>query len=67
MIKRVSSLRVSRKLVMKKLLSTYQGIAPSEGRVESIEFKASRGWLEKDLSLGRKTSVAQKDPDKLIC
>ena len=52
---------------MKKLLSTYQGIAPSEGRVESIEFKASRGWLEKDLSLGRKTSVAQKDPDKLIC
>ena len=43
-------------------------MAPSEGRVESVEFKASRGWPEKfmrrnNLSLRRKTSVAQKDPD----
>ena len=46
-------------------------MAPSEGRAESVEFKTSRGWLEKfmrrnNLSLWRKTSVAQKDPDKLI-
>ena len=56
---------------MKKALLTYQEMAPSEGRVESVEFKASREWLEKllrhnDLSLRRKTSVARKDTDKLI-
>ena len=35
------------------------------------EFKASNGWLNKlmrrnHLSLRRKTSVAQKDPDRLV-
>ena len=70
--RRPKGLRVSRKLVMKKALLTYQEMAPSEGRAHSVEFKASRGWLEKfmrrnNLSLRRKTSVAQKDPDKLHC
>ena len=43
----------------------------SEGRAESVEFNAARGWLEKfmrrnNLSLRRKTSFAQEYPDKLI-
>ena len=58
--------RVSRKLAMKKALLTYQEMALSKGRAESVEFKVSRGWLEKfmrrnNLSLRRKTSVAYKD------
>ena len=44
---------------------------PSEGRAKNVKFKASRVWLEKfmhriNLSLRRKTAVAQKDPYKLI-
>ena len=34
-----------------------------------MEFKASRGWLEKfiaAITYLRKTSVAQKEPDKLV-
>ena len=46
-------------------------MSTSEGIFENEEFKASRGWLEKfmcrnNLSLRRKTSIAQKDPEKLI-
>ena len=64
-------LRISRKLVLKKALLTYQEMAPSESRAESVDFKTSRGWLEKfmrrnNISLRRKTSLAQKDPDKRI-
>lgn len=40
-------LQVSQKLAMKKALSTYEEITPSEGRAESVKFKGSRGWLEK--------------------
>ena len=44
---------------------------PNEGRAKNVEFKASRVWLEKfmhriNLSLRRKTAVAQKDSYKLI-
>ena len=65
--RRLKSLRVSRKLVMKKALLTYQEIAASEGRAESVKFKASRGRPKKvmrrnNLSLRRKPSLAQKDP-----
>ena len=56
---------------MRKALLTHQEITPSEGRAEIVEFKASGGWPAKfmcsnNLSLGRKTSVAQEGPDKLI-
>ena len=44
---------------------------PSEGRAGSVEFKASKGWLQKfmrhnNLSLRRNAYVAQKLIDKLI-
>ena len=45
--RRSNVLRVSRKLVMKKALLTYQEITPIEGRAKSVEFKVSRGWLQK--------------------
>ena len=69
--RRSKGLRASRKLVMKKVQMTHQEMAPDEGRAEIVEFKASRGWLEKfmrlnKLSLKRRTSVARKDHDKLI-
>ena len=46
-------------------------MSTSEGILKNEEFKASREWLEKfrhhnNLSLRRKTSIAQKDPEKLI-
>lgn len=70
-IRRASGLRVSRKLIMKKAQLLHQEMSTTEGVLENEEFKASRGWLEKfmrrnNLSLRRKTSVAQKDPEKLI-
>ena len=70
-VRRWSRLRVSRKLVMKKPQSLYQEMSTSEGNLKNEEFKASRGWLQKfmhcnNLSLRRTTSVAQKDPEKLI-
>ena len=57
---------------MKKALLTYQKMAPTEGRPESVEFKSLRGCLEKFMHRlfsfrgKKKKSVAQKDPDKLI-
>ena len=56
---------------MKKPIFTYQEITPSESRAASVEFKASRGWLEKfmrrdNLTLRKKTSLSQKCPDKVI-
>ena len=47
--RRSKGLRVLQKLFMKKTLVTFQENKPSEGRAESIEFKASRGWLEKKI------------------
>ena len=32
---------------MKKAFLTYQEMTPSEGRADSVESKASRGWHEK--------------------
>ena len=56
---------------MKKALLTYREMIPSEGRAGSVEFKASKGWLQKfmrhnNLSLRRNAYVAQKLIDKLI-
>ena len=56
---------------MKKALLTFQEMIPSDSIAESVAFKASKGWFEKfmyhnDLSLRRKTSVAQNGADKLI-
>ena len=70
-VRRSSGLRVLRKLVMKKAQLLYQEMSTSEGILKNEGFKASRGWLEKfirrnNLSLRRKTSVAQKDSEKLI-
>ena len=70
-VRQSSGLRLSRKLVMKKAQLLYQEMSASEGILENKEFKASRGWLENfmrrnNLSLRRKTTVAPKDPEKLI-
>lgn len=70
-IRRASGPRVSGKLIMKKAQLLHQEMSNFEGVLENEEFKASRGWLEKfmhrnNLSLRRKTSVAEKDPEKLI-
>ena len=69
--RRLKGLRVSQKLIMKKPIFTYQEITPTESRAESVEFKASREWLEKfmrrdNLTLREKTSLSQKCPDKVI-
>ena len=68
--RRSQGLRVSRKLIKKKAQITYRGMNGIE-IAEADEFKASDGWLTRfmrrnGLSLRRKTSVAQKDPDRLI-
>ena len=71
-IRRASGLRVSRKLIMKEAYIYYiRKMSTSERVLENEEFRTSRGWLGKfmrrnNLSLRRKTSIAQKDPEKLI-
>ena len=57
--------RVSRKMIQKKAMEIYPTV--SDG---SKAFVASKGWLERflhrnGLSLRRRTTMAQKDPDKL--
>lgn len=58
-------LRVSRKLIICKAKTMYRK------RVGDKGFKSNKGWFEKflkrnDLSLRKKTTVAQKDPPQLI-
>lgn len=70
--RRYKGLRVSRKLIMKKAKVMYDEMIKNEPtHDEENEFLASTGWLKRfmqrnGLSLRRKTSIAQKDPDKLI-
>ena len=69
--RREKGLRVSRKLFMKKALYTYNEKLKESDCDGGTTFVASTGWLQKfmrrnGLSLRRKTSVAQKDPSKLI-
>jgi hypothetical protein len=69
--RRDKGLRVSRKLIMKKALFIYEEKAKNNNCENSVKFTASTGWLQKfmrrnGLSLRRKTSVAQKDPSRLI-
>ena len=64
------SLRVSCKLIMKKTEIVYRDITP-ESNTATEDFKASRGWLcrslkRNGLSLRRKTSVAQEDPERMV-
>lgn len=65
--RRSKGLRVSRILIMKKASLFYKEME----NTTDTEFSASRGWCENfmrrnGLSLRRKTSVCQKDPDMVI-
>ena len=69
-VRRSKGLRVSRKFIMKaKLLHDEM---KKEGQFDdNVDFLASTGWLRQftqrnGLSLRRKTSIAQKDPDRVI-
>lgn len=68
--RRARRLQVSCKPIMKKAEVTYRDMTENN-LVDNDDFKASRGWLEKfmkrnDLSLRRKPSVAQQDPDRMV-
>ena len=68
--RRARGLRVSCKLIMKKAEVTYRDMTENN-LVDNDDFKASRGWLEKfmkrnGLSLRRKTTVSQQDPDRMV-
>ena len=63
--RRLKGLRVSRKLIMRKALHL------SKEQQNMDDFMASNGWIQKfmrwhGLSLRRKTTVAQKDPEQLV-
>ena len=65
--RRAKALRVSRKLIMKKAKIIHEEITKDKPDVES--FAASNGSLYKfmkrnGLSLRRKTSICQKDPER---
>ena len=64
-------LRVSRKIIRKKALLIYEDLKHTAPDHYDENFEATTGWLFKfmkrnNLSLRRKTSVAQKNPDLLI-
>lgn len=68
--RRARSLRVSCKLIMKNTEIVYRDIM-QESNTATEDFKASRGWLcrflkRNGLSLRRKTSVAQQDPERMV-
>ena len=69
--RREKRLRVSRKLIIKKALFIYNEKSTKNNYEDGAPFVGTTGWLQKfmrrnGLSLRRKTSVAQKDPSKLI-
>ena len=71
MERRLKMLRVSRKIIRKKALLIYEDLKHTAPDRYDENFEATTGWLFKfmkrnNLSLRRKTSVAQKDPDLLI-
>ena len=71
MERRLKMLRVSRKIIRKKALLIYEDLKHTALDRYDENFEATTGWLFKfmkqnNLSLRRKTSVAQKDPDLLI-
>lgn len=68
--RRARSLRISCKLIMKNTEIVYRDIM-QESNTATEDFKASRGWLcrflkRNGLSLRRKTSVAQQDPERMV-
>ena len=69
--RRSKVLRVLRKLIRKKAIIVYGDLKRIDPDRYNEKFEAINGWLFKfmkrhNLSLRRKTSVAQKDPDLLI-
>ena len=61
----IHSRRVSRKLIMRNVLHL------SKEQQNMEDFTATNGWIQKfmrrhGLSLRRKTTVAQKDPEQLV-
>ena len=69
--RREKRLRVSRKLIIKKALFIYNEKSTKNNYEDGAPFVGTTGWLQQfmrrnGLSLRRKTSVAQKDPSKLI-
>ena len=63
--------RISRKLVMKKALFIYNEKAKEDDCEDSVTFVGSARWLQKFMlrngsSLRRRTSVAHKNPARLI-
>lgn len=68
--RRACGLSVSCKLIMKKAEVTYHEMMENN-LVNNDSFKASRGWVCKfmrrnGLSLRRKTSVSQQDPERMV-
>ena len=68
--RRSRGLRVSCKLIKKKAEITH-GHMTENNLVDVGDFKASRGWLcrfmkRNGLSLRRKTSIAQQDPERMV-
>ena len=63
-------LRVSCKLIMKKAGTTHCNMTESN-LVDGDDFKGSREWLcrfmkRNGLSLRRKTSITQQDPERMV-
>ena len=71
--RRERGLRVSGKFIMKKVKLIFCVLKPGESSEDKRDeqFQASRAWPQnfmrkQHISLRRKTSVAQKDPEKLV-